>query len=145
MTSVLFHRAPKRETPTSLALPYYFVHCVRIPFGHPTFVHFQRFYPGSIRMSFTPDFIRFFFLLCARVVRLAFLFLLFRGIKSLKHCLFSPNLTNFFRNICIYQKKALPLQRISRKQGNIPKKFPVLGSKTYELWQEKSYSNHSSH
>ena len=38
-----------------------------------------------------------------------FLFLLFRGIKSRKLCLFSPNLTHFFQNICIYQKKALPL------------------------------------
>ena len=70
---------------------------------------FQRFYPGSKRMSITPDFIRFFFLLCARVVRLAFLFLLFRGIKSRKFYLSSPNLTKFSPNICIYQKKALPL------------------------------------
>ena len=84
---------------------------LRIVFRHPTFAHFQRFYPGSKRMSITPDFIRFLSLLCTRVVRLAFLFLLFCGIKSRKFCIFSPNLTQFFQNICIFQKKALPLHR----------------------------------
>ena len=42
-----------------------FVHCVGIVFRHPTFVRFQRFYPGSKRMSITPDFIRILFVECA--------------------------------------------------------------------------------
>jgi hypothetical protein len=47
---------PKGARDLSMSRAFFFVHCVGIVFGHPTFVRFQRFYPGSKRMSITPEF-----------------------------------------------------------------------------------------
>ena len=65
---------PKRESSASrfsflrispIVNRHSYVHCVRIVFGHPTFVHFPKLHSGSKRMSITPDFIRILFVECA--------------------------------------------------------------------------------